>query len=160
MNDCPKSSALTALMEGWLEPDDASVLRDHVKSCPVCRQILADLETAVSLLARESGAVEPPEGGYEALLDAALAERDRLPVSAFRRHPWVRRVAAVAAVAILAVSAALMARSGTNEEEGVITEAVDPDILKLMQEHEFAAGQLPFSDGSYMALLADERDQH
>jgi anti-sigma factor RsiW len=160
MSDCPKSSALTALMEGWLEPEDADRLRDHVETCSVCRQILADLETAVSLIARESGPVEPPTEGYEALLEAALAERDRMPVSTFKRHPWMRRAVAAAAVLLLAASAALVASSSGNRGGEVAREAVDPDILELMQEHEYASGQLPFSDGSYMALMADEREQH
>jgi anti-sigma factor RsiW len=151
------TSRLTALMEGWLEPGDAAALREHVEGCPECLRTLTRLESAVDLLSREAGPVEPPRRGYEALLEAALHERDGLPrPDPVRTHRW-RRFVAAAAVVLLAVSAALLADFGGGPAEEVNVEAVDPDLLdELIQEHALATGQLPFSDGAYMSLMADD----
>jgi anti-sigma factor RsiW len=151
------TSRLTALMEGWLDPADAAALREHVEGCPECLRTLTRLEAAVDLLAREAGPVEPPRRGYEALLEASLQERDRLPAPDSVRMHRLRRFVAAAAVVLLAVSAALLADLGGRPAEETAVEAVDPDLLdELIQEHALATGQLPFSDGSYMSLMADD----
>jgi anti-sigma factor RsiW len=154
MKRCPKSTNLTALMEGWLDPGEAEALRAHVETCASCRGTLEELETSVSLLAREAGLVEPPARGYEALLDSALAVRDLAPMPPRTGSVWFRRVAAVAAVVLLAISAALLVEVG--KPNGVTSaDTTEVDVLEeLIQEHALATGQIPFSDGSYMELMA------
>jgi len=152
MTDCPKASQITALMEGWLEANEARELRAHMATCTLCQRTLAELEAAVALLAREAGPVDPPAGGYEALLESAIAARDDVLLPDPRRALWVRRVAAVAAVAILAVSAVLLVELSTPSPIPP-AEMAEPDILEeLIQEHALATSHMPFSDGSYMAL--------
>lgn len=154
MKRCPKSTKLTALMEGWLDPAEADALRAHVETCASCRRTLEELETSVSLLVRKAGVVEPPARGYEALLDSALAVRDLAPMPSRTSSVWFRRIAALAAVVLLAISAALLVEVG--KPNGVTsTEMAGVDILEeLIQEHALATSQIPFSDGSYMELMA------
>lgn len=154
MKECPKSGALTALMEGWLDPEEARQLRAHAAACTRCRRTLSDLEAAVSLLAREAGPVDPPPRGYEALLESAIAVRDTLPLPGHGRSLWFRRAAAVAAVAVLAISAALLVEFRTPTSPPP-AETAEGDILEeLIQEHALATSRNPFSDGAFMWLVA------
>jgi anti-sigma factor ChrR (cupin superfamily) len=67
MNDCPMSSKLTALREGWLEPEEAEDLRRHTAACARCRETAKRLEEAVRLLRHDADPVAPPRKGWEAL---------------------------------------------------------------------------------------------
>jgi hypothetical protein len=162
MNDCPMSSRLTALREGWLESEEAEALRHHVQTCGFCRSVLDRLEDAVHLLAREAVPVDPPASGYETLLEASLRARDRLPLSARPARVWLVRTAAAAAVLMLTVGSwLLMRKSGPAPGAPAAVTAPAPDDLDLFQEdHALASDRIPFSGGAYMAVLAQSEDEY
>ncbi len=154
MKTCPNSARLTALREGWLQPEEVDALREHIRGCPACRRTEADLEEVAAVMARAAGPVEPPPGGYEALLRSTLALRDLVPAATRRVRWWFHRAAAVAAVLALVASAVLLSLGGAgNGTPGV--DLSENDLIDfLMQEHAQAAEQIPFSEGDYAAILA------
>ncbi|MFO7768656.1 MAG: zf-HC2 domain-containing protein [bacterium] len=154
MKTCPNSARLTALREGWLQPEEVDALREHIRGCPACRRTAADLEEVAEVLAVVAGPVEAPPGGYQALLRSTLALQDLLPETPRRVGWWLRRAAAAAAVLALVASAAVLSdmESGTRE---AAVETTDSELIDfLMHEHAQAAEQMPFSEGSYAAILA------
>jgi anti-sigma factor RsiW len=162
MNDCPMSSRLTALHEGWLDPEEAEALRRHLHTCGLCRSVLDRLEEAVHLLAREAVPVEPPAAGYEALLEAAQQAVEILPLPARPARRWLVRIAAAAAVLVLAVGSWLLLRqSSPSPTAPVVVTAPTPDDLDLFEEdHALASDRIPFSGGEYMAILAQSGEPH
>ena len=154
MKTCPNSARLTALREGWLQPEEVDALREHVRGCPACQQTEADLDEVAGVLARAAGPVEAPPGGYEALLRSTMALRDLLPAATRKVGWWLHRAAAVAAVLALVASAVLLSDLGAGTT-GTGVDVTDSELIDfLMQEHAQAAEQMPFSEGSYAAILA------
>ncbi len=161
MNDCPMSSRLTALREGWLESEEAEALRHHVQACGLCRSVLDRLEEAVHLLAREAVPVDPPSAGYETLLEETLRARDHVPLPARPARIWFLRTAAVAAVLMLVVGSwLLLHQSGPASGVPVAVTAPAPDDLDLFEEdHALASDRIPFSGGAYLTVLAQSSEQ-
>jgi hypothetical protein len=124
---------------------------------------MAELDAVVELLGRESGPSEEPPGGYAALLRSTLAMWERMPVPVRRFNGWFRRVAAVAAVVMLVAAALLVsdqAQRGVVGSDMVAESSTESgDLLdQLIEEHALATDQVPFSDGAYLAVMA-QRDR-
>ena len=155
MNICPESAKLTALREGWLDADEAARLQGHVDECERCRQVLDDLDEVVGMLADHAGAVDPPPGGYEELMKAALLMRDRivpLPAGETPRRMWPIVAAAVAAM--LAVTTFSIVDPGSRPTRDAAEIALEADIPDFFEEeHALATETLPFSDGASTVLM-------
>jgi len=154
MKTCPNSARLTALREGWLQPEEADALREHIRGCPACQQTEADLDEVAGVLARAAGPAEAPPGGYEALLRSTLALRDLIPAAGRKVSWWLQRAAAVAAVVALVASAVLLSDMGNGGGAPAVELSENELIEFLMQEHAQAAEQIPFGEGDYAAILA------
>ncbi len=154
MNDCPMSSKLTALREGWLEPEEAEDLRRHTAACARCRETAKRLEEAVRLLRHDADPVAPPRMGWEALLEAARDERVTLAFPARRMRTWGIRAAGVAAVLILTIGSIVLLRGGDQTVPPAASGPPPDDLELLLEDHALASDQVPFSDGAYMTVLA------
>ena len=158
MTICPETARLTALREGWLNDEDARSLRVHLDVCPGCRAARDDLDVILGAIDTCQVEVEPPPGGYEALLAATLKMRDRIiPIPAPVRADWHRRVIAVAAVLLVTVTSLTLfdARSPSMPMTDEIVE--DQDFPEYMlEEHARASDLVPFSDGTTLLILANQ----
>lgn len=157
MKICPESARLTALREGWLGEEDAKRLRNHLAVCPDCRAVQADLESILDSICCDLGEVEPPPGGYEALLEATLKMRDRIvPFPVPAKNRWRRAGVVAAAVLVVGVTAITLLAPRTPSTP-VTAEAVEegdfPDFL--IEEHARASDLVPFSDGTTLIVLAN-----
>lgn len=154
MNDCPMSSKLTALREGWLEPEEAEDLRRHTAACARCRDTAKRLDEAVRLLRHDADPVAPPQAGWEALLEAAREECSILDLPVRRMRTWGIRAAGVAAVLVLTLGGILMLRGGDRTAPPAAAAPPPDDLELLLEDHALASDQVPFSDGAYMTVLA------
>ncbi|MFC1530454.1 hypothetical protein ACFL6R_07050 [Gemmatimonadota bacterium] len=158
MTICPETARLTALREGWLDDEDARSLRVHLEVCPGCRAARDDLDAVLEAIDTSQADVEPPPGGYEALLAATLKMRDRIiPIPAPVRLDWRRIVLAVSAVMLVSVTSLTLLNS--RSPSTLVTEEVAenqdlPDYI--LEEHARASDLVPFSDGSTLLLLAKQ----
>ncbi|MFC1559261.1 zf-HC2 domain-containing protein [Gemmatimonadota bacterium] len=158
MKICPETARLTALREGWLGEEDAKRLRSHLDVCPSCRAAQSDLESILDFIAIDLHDVEPPPGGYEALMDATLKMRDQIvPLQVPAHSRWRIAVIAAAAVLVIAVSSISVLDSGSRAipvNAEIVEEGDIPDWL--IEEHARVSDLLPFSDGSTLMILANQ----
>lgn len=157
MNICPETARLTALREGWLDDEDARRLREHLEVCPDCRAARDDLDAILEAIDACRVEVEPPPGGYEALLAATLKMRDRIiPLPAPVRFAWRRVVLAAAAVLLLSVTSLTLLDSrspSTMMVNEAVEEAGVPEYL--YEAHARASDLVPFSEGTTLLVLAN-----
>ncbi len=158
MKICPETARLTALREGWLGEEDARRLRSHLEVCSICRAAQTDLESILDSICRDLGEVEPPPGGYEALLEATLKMRDQIvPLPVPARSRWRVAVLAAAAVVVVTVSSISILNSDTPSTPVTVETVEEGDIPDwLMEEHARASDLLPFSDGATLIILANQ----
>jgi len=109
---------LAAYALGALDPDEASVVAEHLASCESCREYVRWLGPAVDLLPASVAQVEPPERLRESLMatvraeaaDAGSVQAGEPPARSERRR-WgdflLRPATALAAIAVLAAGAAV-----------------------------------------------------
>ncbi len=158
MTICPETARLTALREGWLDDEDARQLRGHLEVCPGCRAARDDLETLLEAIDTSPVEVEPPPGGYEALLAATLKMRDRIiPIPAPVRLDWRRIVLAVSAILLVSVTSLTLLNS--RSPLMTVTDEVveDQDLPDYMFEaHARVSDLVPFSDGTTLLILANQ----
>src|SRR5689334_15791744 len=83
-----------------LPPDDASALDAHLAGCPECEALAQADRAADDRLGRAMRDVAVPEGLHQRILDRLVAERGD---QRRRWLGWTVRVAAAAAVVVLAV---------------------------------------------------------
>jgi hypothetical protein len=83
---------------GLVDGQDRAVLLDHVRACPHCQVLVADLAETGDLLTMLAPEAEPPVGFGERVVDAITAPRRRA-----RRRRAVALGITAAAAAILAV---------------------------------------------------------
>jgi hypothetical protein len=158
MKICPETARLTALREGWLDSEDARRLREHLEGCPLCRAAGADLDALLEVIDDFPSGVEPPPGGWDALLEATLKMCDRIePLPVPSRSRWRRLAVAVAAILIAAVTAITL--FDTTPPPTVTAEAGGEDEFTeaLLEEHARASDLVPFSDGTTLLFLANSR---
>jgi len=155
MKICPESAKLTALREGWLEEDEAARLRGHIAECRACRLVLDGLDEVVELLSGQVDPVEPPPGGYEELMKAALLMRDRTAPLPVRSTPrWMWSMVTAAAVIMMAVTAFSIIDSGSPPPQSVAEMSEEDDIPDFfIEEHALATETLPFSDGASAVVM-------
>ncbi len=157
MKICPETARLTALREGWLDDEDARSLRDHLEVCPECHAARDELEAILEAIDTGRVEVEPPPGGYEALLAATLKMRDRIiPLPAPVRSGWRRTILTAAAVLLMSVTALTLfdARSPSMPVMDEVVENQDlPDYM--LEEHARASDLVPFSDGTTLLVMAN-----
>jgi anti-sigma factor RsiW len=158
MNGHPDTEQLTAWREGWLSAGERARLEAHLAECDACRRTLRELERLVQQLRSSAGETAPPPGGWEALLEATLAMRDRIePLTPPATRRWLNPAAAAAAALIIALTAFfLIDRTVTpiDSPTAVAAEVDLPDLL--LQEHALASDGVPFSAGVTL-LVATER---
>ena len=128
MTDAPVTCALAeeslgALVLGALDPGERDMVEAHVRDCPPCAGVLAELAPLPGLLHRVDLAAQdapPPE-----VLERAIAEARASGVVGLRRRPGRRSVALVVAAAAAAVVLVLsLALSG--RPTGVTLTATSP----------------------------------
>jgi len=158
MKICPETARLTALREGWLGEEDTRRLQSHLDVCPGCRAAQTDLESILDFITNDLHELEPPPGGYEALMNATLKMRDQIvPLQVPARSRWRVAVFAAAAILVIAVSSISIFDSDTPSTPitaEIVEEGDIPDWL--IEEHARASNLLPFSDGSTLMILANQ----
>ncbi|MFC1629288.1 hypothetical protein ACFL3H_09295 [Gemmatimonadota bacterium] len=157
MKICPETARLTALREGWLGKEDARRLWNHLEVCQSCRAAQADLELILEFITSDLHEIEPPPGGYEALLQATLKMHDQIaPLPVPARSRWRVAVLAAAAVVLVAVTSMALLDSRTLSTPVTAETVEEGDIPDwLLEEHARASDLLPFSDGSTLMILAN-----
>ena len=102
---------LTEYASGLLDEREAALVREHLPGCPACRAELAEIEHDLRFLPMATAPLPPSPGFRDRTLRAALGN---VPSRA-ARPPWWSL--ALAATTVLAVGAALQARSTTAKFE-------------------------------------------
>ncbi len=156
MSGHPETEYLTALREGWLTASEAARLEAHLAECAACRRTFRDLDLIVEHLRTSAGEVDPPPGGYEALLEATLALREKIePI----RLPAVRRwftpaIVAAAALIITLTTVFLLDRSASVQAPAEVTTAETDLPDAMLEEHALASDAVPFSTGVTLLVSA------
>jgi hypothetical protein len=105
--------SLGALVLGALDPAERDQVQAHVRDCPSCSAVLAELAPLPGLLHRVDLAAHtappPPELLERALGEARAAEPPVAPARRRRRLPVALALAAAAAAVVLVVSTVLSA---------------------------------------------------
>jgi hypothetical protein len=157
MKICPETARLTALREGWLDQEDTRRLREHLEVCPTCRSARVDLDALLEVIEELPRGVEPPPGGWDALLEATVKMRDRIiPLPAPSRSRWRRMSIAAAAALLIAGSAITLLPDRTPPPTVTAESAVENEFPEsLLEEHARASDLVPFSDGTTLLILAN-----
>lgn len=85
MRNCSDAETLYLYLEGELDPFECRGLEAHLKSCPACREALAERR-----LLHEAFTSLPP---FEVPPDFALSVMDRLPEAAGEKAGWLAPLA-------------------------------------------------------------------
>jgi hypothetical protein len=118
---------LTEYASGLLDEREAALVREHLPGCPDCRAELAEIEHDLRFLPMATAPLPPSPGFRDRTLRAALGN---VPSRA-ARPPWWSL--ALAATTVLAVGAALQARS-TAAELAAALDAERATIVSLGAE--------------------------
>jgi hypothetical protein len=99
---------------GLVDGQDRAALLDHVRACPRCQVLVADLAETGDLLTLLAPEAEPPVGFGARVIDAITAPRRQA-----RRRRAVALVLTAAAAAILAVVAVRVVDAGRDDVSAV-----------------------------------------
>ena len=135
-NDCERVRDLLPIwVREELDSDDGHFVEEHISVCGECR---AD---AGLLRALRASTPTPPE-------DLEARVRSSVAATPVRRHAWMSRQFAAAAVVVLALGTALIWNQRPGDGDGVLTE--EPLALTWPSDDGFIAG---------VALLDDLTDE-
>jgi len=159
MNGHPEREQLTAWREGWLSAGERARLEAHLAECDACRLTLRQLDQLVNQLRSSAREVAPPPGGWDALLEATLAMRDRIePLSPPAGRRWLSPAVAAAAALVIALTAFFLLDRTITPVEPAATIAAEADLPDLLlQEHALASDAVPFSTGAMLLFAAEEK---
>ena len=127
MNHEVYETLISAQLDGGLSPEEEAGLEEHLAVCPQCRAAKAQLE-AVHRLLLEEAAVPPP--GLTEQIMAGLKPQAR------KKVPWARRIAPLAAAAVVALVVFGVVRPSFSdnlpqEEYAAVTEAAPEESEDL-----------------------------
>lgn len=149
MTHLAASQRLSAYLDGELGAAERRAVDSHLRTCPICRRDLAELERVKALLGALPE-VEPPAG---LLADIRREVQRPAPVLG----PWgdwlraaFRRPAVAAAVALLVVLLiALPMAKGRIDR----LQAANVGVDVYVREHALLSATDPFADRAYLGLL-------
>jgi len=135
-------SRLTALLEGDLTPDEASVVRDHIASCASCREEYGLLQDT-ALAVRDLEPLDLPAGFQRGLRRRLLEEA---PVPWYRRVHWAIPASVSSAAVLILVL--------------VVASALDlfaptPDLMRMQTEHAQVADE-PSPEDTFADTLVED----
>ena len=149
MTHLAASQRLSAYLDGELGPAERRAVDAHLRTCPVCRRNLADLERVKTLL-RALPEVEPPSG----LFAGVRAELERPAALLGPLGDWLRaafRRPAVAAVAVLLAVLLIALPMAKGRIDRLQAANVGVDVY--VREHALLSATDPFADRAYLGLL-------
>ncbi|MCU1374828.1 MAG: hypothetical protein JWO68_2114, partial [Actinomycetia bacterium] len=121
--------ALSALLDGQLEADEAAAVQAHLVACSACTaELEAQRETRAAV--RSLPAVEPPSGFFEGLLAGGLPVDEDLAVAGRVLPLRSRKVALGNAAAAVAAGLLLVVAFGGNQAQ-----AVAPQVSRNVERH-------------------------
>jgi anti-sigma factor RsiW len=120
--------ALSALLDGELDPFQARGAQAHVDSCPTCAGELAAVSQARSWV-RALPPVDPPFGFYERM----LRDGTPAPAPAFANRASLRRRAGLAALGAAAAAVTVLGVGSPRQQP------VSPAVPRLVEAHAASA---------------------
>lgn len=117
MNTCRESMIhyMHAYLDGDISRDEERELKEHLAVCPSCKEMMDELQSAVSFL-QFAEPVKAPEGFVTGVMDRLLKEKPKAGIHRLlRRHPLI----AAAAMFIILMSATLF--SSYNNQQFSVT---------------------------------------
>jgi anti-sigma factor RsiW len=149
MTHLAASQRLSAYLDGELGTAERRAVETHLRTCPVCRRDLAELEQVKTLLGALPE-VEPPAGLFADIRRELERPAPVLgPLGGWLRGAF-RRPAVVAAAALLAVLLiALPLAKGRIDR----LQAANVGADVYVREHALLSATDPFADRAYLGLL-------
>ena len=141
------SDAIVELADGTLPDAERRAVEAHLKACPSCRALAADLGR-IREAARSLEPLEAPPVVWSRIERALAAEADRAAAPWFRQTRWL---ALAASLVVVIGAAALMLRVPVAPvpAEDVASNATVDDIVERIE------GELKLAEQHYTTALAD-----
>jgi anti-sigma factor RsiW len=123
---------ISAGIDGELTRTSADELREHTQACPSCAGIAADFRRLSQQLKSAGREILPSR--LESRVRLALAEVADAPSPALRGKPWIRQLAAMAAVCLIAVFGTWTITHHFDSEARLEHDVVAAHVRSLLQE--------------------------
>lgn len=149
MTHLAASQRLSAYLDGELGTAERRAVDAHLRTCPICRRDLADLER-VKTLVGALPEVEPPAGLFATVRTRLERPAPVLsPLGDWLRTAFRRPAVAAAAAALAVLLIALPMAKGRIDR----LQAANVGVDVYVREHALLSSTDPFADRAYLGLL-------